>query len=62
MIQKRDRFYSNQFTLGLVIRASIETIDDIKRYIGEHGDVTIVYTTLSTGKLWIKEGGDSDGK
>ena len=57
MIEKKIDFLESFFSFGLVIRANLDTIQDIKEYISSYsGDITIVFQKISTNKLWIKEG------
>lgn len=53
-LQQHDKFFDNEFSFGLIIRADINTIDEIKRYIAEH-EIKIVFQKISTNKLWVKE-------
>lgn len=52
----RDTFLKNKFTLGLVLRASIEDIEKIKKLVAAVPEVSIIYCTIEAGPLWIKRG------
>lgn len=53
-IDERDPFFENRFSYGVVVRADINNINELKQYLAEHGFV-ICYQKLSTSKLYIKE-------
>jgi len=52
-------FLTNKFSFGLIIRSNLEAIEDIKKYIAEHENISVIFQKISTNKLWIKEGGDT---
>lgn len=56
-MERKNNFLANRFTYGLVIKANLETIEDIKKYIANHDDINVIFQKISTDNLWIK-GGD----
>jgi len=54
-ITKEDPFFETRFSYAVVVvSAYINKINELKRYLGEHGFV-ICFQKLSTNKLYIKE-------
>ena len=51
---ENDPFFETRFSYAVVVRADIKDINELKRYLGEHGFV-ICFQKLSTNKLYIKE-------
>ena len=56
---EEDRFLENRFSYAVVVRADIDKINELKKYIAKHGFV-ICFQKLSTNKLYIKE--DAGGR
>lgn len=54
-MEKKENFLKNNFIFGLVIKASLEDINEIKEYIANKTDSQVIYQKISTNKLWIKE-------
>jgi len=50
---KTDPFFENRFSYAVVVRADINKIDELKRYLAEN-KFTICFQKVSTEKLWIK--------
>lgn len=60
MTSNQDELDTN-LAFGIVIRAPIDIIRQVREYIVNHPDVVVVYNRLSTERLWIvKDGGDLD--
>ena len=62
MNRKPYEFFGNQFSYGLILRANLDTIDDIWEFLAEHRDIMVIFQKISTSKLWIKEGEDTHDK
>jgi len=54
-MEKKEDFLKNKFVFGLVVKASLEDINMIKKYVVGKTDSDIVYQRISTNRLWIKE-------
>jgi hypothetical protein len=48
-------FLKTTVSLGLVIKADLETVQAIKKLLADH-NVNVIYQTVSAGKLWITKG------
>lgn len=59
--EKKD-FLENTFVFGLVIRASLKDINEIKEYIADTTDCHVIYQKISTNRLWIKEEDGNEGR
>lgn len=49
-------FLGNKFSWGIILRANLNTIEEIKEFIAKQNGISIVFQKLSTEKLFIKEG------
>lgn len=56
----KNTFLDTIANYALVIRADLDTIDEIKKEINHYPSVEIVYQKYSFDKLYIKEDGDAD--
>lgn len=55
-------FLDTLVNYAVIIRADVETIDQIKRDFAQNPGVEVVYQRYSFNKLFIKEDGEDDGK
>lgn len=53
MANSRNDFLKTRVCWGLVLRADIETIEEIKRTIIERPSIEVVYQLIDVGRLWI---------
>ena len=53
-------FLKTKVNYALVIRADVETVSEIKNYIGCFEDIELIYQRYSFNKLFITEEGDTD--
>lgn len=56
MNNEKKAFLENTFVFGLVIRASLKDINQIKEFIADTTDSYVIYQKISANRLWIKEG------
>jgi len=50
-----DDFFDTIFSFATVVRADIQQIQELKKFLAER-NITICYQKTSTNKLFIKEG------
>lgn len=58
--EENKTFLKTNVNYALVIRADVNTVSEIKNYIGCFGDVEVIYQRYSFNKLLIVEEGDID--
>ena len=61
-MEEEQEFIKNKFVFGLIIKASLEDINGIKKYIASNTNSYVVYQKISTSKLWIKEGNENEAR
>lgn len=52
MTNNRD-FLKTRVSYGLILRANLETIEELKRIIAERPGIEIIYQLIEAGRLWI---------
>lgn len=52
-VELNANFRKTLISYGIVIRADIDTIEKIKKYLSELPDVTVIFQLVDGGRLWI---------
>jgi len=52
-MNKNNDFIKTRVSFGLILRADLETIEELKRIIAERPDIEIIYQLVEAGRLWI---------
>ena len=62
MIDRKNEFLETIVNFAIVIRADIETINEIKKEFARNPCIEVVYQKYSFNKLYVREGSDTDDK
>jgi hypothetical protein len=62
MKDKNNDFLNTIVNFAIVIRADLETINDIKQDFAQNPCIDIVYQKYSFNRLYIREDGEDDDK
>lgn len=52
--QKNSEFLKTKFSWGLILKLSLEEIDEIKQFLASR-NIQPVYQTVSAARLWVIE-------
>lgn len=61
MVRNHDEFLKTRVCYGLILRADLATIDEVKKLISERPGLEVIYQLMDVGRLWIVRANERGG-